>query len=52
MGLMYLVCGLNQAHSFILFYMYVGRDDCDGTAHMQIYTITFKLARGATRVWF
>ena len=41
MGLMHLMCGLNQAHYFILFYMYVSRDDCDETAHMQIrYTIT------------
>ena len=37
MGLMHLVCGINQSHSFILFYMYVSRDDCDETAHKQIY---------------
>ena len=37
---MHLVCGLNQAQSFILFYMYVSRDDCDETAHKQIYTST------------
>ena len=49
---MHLVRGLNQAHSFILIYMYVSRDDCDGTTHWQIFTITVKLARGASRVWF
>ena len=41
MPAMRLVCGFNQTHSFILFYMYVSRDGCHETAHMQIYNIPF-----------
>ena len=53
-SLMDLVCGLDQAHSFILhvFYMYVSRDDCGESAFKQIYNITFILNCGASCVWF
>ena len=37
-------------HTILL--LNVSRDDFDETAHKQIYTITFKLAHGASRVWF
>ena len=46
----HLVCGFNQ--TTILYYLFVDREGSDETAHLQIYTSTVKLARGAPRVWF
>ena len=46
----HLVYGFNQ--TTLSFYLFVDREDSDETAHLQIYTITFELAHGASRVWF
>ena len=45
----HLVCDYNQ--TTISYYLFVDREGSDETAHMQIYTSTLKIARGASRVW-